>query len=140
MSLCSFCKFEPASEHSFHPWITDPDVFPSSLSFLMRNMEQNEVQLGFKVLKVLKPVDLWISPSCSSAGFYMFTCSSHLGSGGPACLQRRDRRLHVCCQDGHINTWSSRCCLHCRTVCRWKTEEEAERRQHGPTEAGRLRL
>lgn len=61
------------------------------------------------------------------------------GSGGPAYLQWRDRRLHVCCQDGHINTWTSRCCFHCQTVCRWKAEEEAERRQHGPTEAGHLR-
>ncbi|KAI9543763.1 hypothetical protein NQZ68_008811 [Dissostichus eleginoides] len=45
------------------------------------------------------------------------------GSGGPACLQRRGRRLHVCCQDGHINTWTSRSCSHFQTICRWKTGE-----------------
>lgn len=85
--------------------------------------------------------NMWIYRplSCSSTGFYMFITS---GSRGPTCLQRRGRRLHVCCQDGRINTWTSRRCCHRPTVCRWKPEEEeeAERRRHGPTEARHPRL
>lgn len=75
-------------------------------------------------------VDLWVLVPARSAGFYMFLTS---GSGAPphACA-RRDRRLHVCRQDARINT--SGCRLRRQTVCRWR------RRQHGPTEAGRLQL
>lgn len=69
--------------------------------------------------------------------FYALVTS---GSGGPACLQRRDRRLRVCPRDGRINMWTRGRCLHCQTVCRWRTDEEAERRQHGPTEAAHLQL
>lgn len=67
--------------------------------------------------------NMWIYRplSCSSTGFYMFITS---GSRGPTCLQRRGRRLHVCCQDGRINTWTSRRCCHRPTVCRWKQKKK----------------
>ena len=119
------------------PWITDPAVF--LLSFELLNEKHGGEWGAAGIQSVKGPATcgfMDLSPAALH-GFYMFITS---GSGGPACLQRRDRRLHVCWQDGRINTWTSRCCFHCQTVCRWRTEEEAERRQHGPTEAGRLRL
>lgn len=42
----------------------------------MRSMEENEVQLGLKVLKVQEPVDF---TDLSPAALQGFTCSSHLG-------------------------------------------------------------
>lgn len=59
------------------PRSSDPHVFLFRLG-----LNENEEQLELQVLKVLK--------LC----FYMFLPS---GSGGPVCLRRGGRRLHVCC-------------------------------------------
>lgn len=64
------------------------------LSFLMRNAEENEEQLGFKALTLGEPA---ASRSRLPQLCRVFTCSSHLGAGGaPTCLERLGGGTGVC--------------------------------------------
>lgn len=111
------------------PRITAPDGSLSSSELLNEGRGGERAAAGCKALEVLTHVDLW---TLASAAPWCFTCSSHLCQEALHACARRDRRLHVCRQDGRINT--SGCCVRCQTVC------GRTRRQHGPTEAGHLQL